>query len=253
MTNTSQNDLMNYWYAYTYDQQVIQDDVNHIIATVGDTPLNILEVACGSGRIAIPLAKKGHTVTGFDVDEAMLARIPAKAGGLTNLNCFKADAVSDDWGSGYDVVILSGNVLVNIITDGDYQQAQELFIQKAAACVKQGGHLYLDFTCASWPDFSSDKAEERVLFEGTDDRGTYGKFIMVSGDYSNETHIDKSHRRYEITPKGSEMFTVTKQVVKHFPTYQQVVAWLKKYGWEIQWHNPVEKETFQAIIWARKA
>jgi len=265
----NQNDLMQYWYAYIYDRQVVQDDVQHIISMVGDSPLKILEVACGSGRISIPLAKKGHLVTGFDVDEAALARIPnkarlrarfvetnflehKKADGLPNLNCFRADAISDDWGSGFDVVILSGNVLVNIITDGDYKQAQELFIQKAASCVKQGGYLYLDFTCANWPDFTCDKVEERVIFEGTDDRGTYGKFVAVSGDYSSETRIDKSTRRYEITPKGREMFTATKEVVKHFPTHQQVVSWLEKYGWEIEWHNPIEKETFHAIIWAKK-
>jgi len=248
----NQNELMQYWYAYTYDQQVEQDDVRHIISMVGDSPLKILEVACGSGRISIPLAKKGHSVTGFDVDEAMLARIPKKADGPINLNCFRADAISDDWGSGFDVVILSGNLLVNIITNGDYQQAQELFIQKAASCVKQDGHLYLDFTCANWPDFTCGKVEERVIFEGTDDIGTYGKFILVSGDYNSKTRIDKSSRRYEITPKGSEMFAVTKEVIKHFPTYQQVVSWLKKHGWEIEWHNPIEKETFQAIFWARK-
>ena len=73
-----QHDLMKHWYAYIYDQQVIQDDVAHILSTVGTAPLNILEVACGSGRIAIPLARAGHSVTGFDIDEFMLARIPAK-------------------------------------------------------------------------------------------------------------------------------------------------------------------------------
>ena len=74
----NQNDLMQYCYACIYDQQVIQDDVEHIISMAGNSPLNILEVACGSGRISIPLAQKGHVVTGFDVDEAMLARIPQK-------------------------------------------------------------------------------------------------------------------------------------------------------------------------------
>ena len=248
----NQNDVMNYWYAYIYDQQVIQDDVQHIIKTIGPTLQNILEVACGSGRISIPLAQKGHNVTGFDVDKAMLARIPAKAAGLTNLNCYYADAITDDWGSIYDVVILSGNVLVNIVTAGDYKQAQELFIKKAASCVKQGGHMYLDFNCVNRPDVSPQTVEERVIFEGTDDRGTYGKYIMISGDYSSTARIDNSTRRYEITPKGDKMFTVTKEMVKHFPAYQQVISWLDKYGWEVQWHSPVEDGTFHAIIWARK-
>lgn len=248
----NQNDLMQYWYAYTYDQEIHQGDVEHILSMVGNSPLNILEVACGSCRISIPLAQAGHTVTGFDVDEAMLVRIPEKAKDLSNFNYFKADAITDDWGDGFDVVILSGNVLVNIVTDGDYKQAQELFIQKAAASVKQGGHLYLDFTCANWADSASDEPEERIIFEGIDDLGTAGKFIMVSGEYNSKTRIDKSYRRYEITPKDGELFSVTKEVSKHFPTHEQVVSWLEKYGWEIQWHNPISEDTFHAIIWAKK-
>ena len=247
----NQNDLMQYWYAYTYDQEIHQGDVEHIISIVGDSPLDILEVACGSGRISIPLARKGHYVTGFDVDDAMLARIPLKAKGLSNFKYFKADALKDDWGNGFDVIVMSGTVLVNIVTDGDYKQAQELFIKKAASSVKQGGYLYLDFTCVNW-ETSSSKGEERVLFEGTDDLGTYGKFIMLGGTYDSQTRINRGQRRYEITPKNGEMFSVTKDVVKHFPTHEQVVSWLEKYGFEVEWHNPIKEETFHAIIWARK-
>lgn len=248
----NRNDLMQYWYAYTYDQEIHQGDVEHILSIVGNSPLNILEVACGSGRISIPLAQAGHTVTGFDVDEAMLARIPKKASDLANLNCYKADAITDDWGNGFDVVILSGNVLVNIITDGDYKQAQELFVKKASNAVKQGGYMYLDFTCMLG-ESQSNSGEEYTIFEGTDDLGTFGKFIMGGGGtYNSQTRIANGTRRYEITPKNGEMFSVTKKSVKHFPTHEQVVSWLNKYGWTIEWHSPIKDETFHAVIWAIK-
>jgi len=219
---------------------------------VGDPPLKILEVACGSGRISIPLAQAGHSVTGFDIDDFMLERIPGKAAGLTNLNCYKADAITDDWGEGFDAVVLSGNVLVNIVTDGDYERAQELFIQKAASCVHRGGHLYLDFDCVNWPDYAPGENNDRVALEGTDDIGTFGKYIVISGGYDSKTRVNKGSRRYEITPKGGETFTVNVQSVKHFPTYEQVASWLEKYGWKIEWRNPVSKETFHPIVWAIK-
>ncbi|MCL2772305.1 MAG: class I SAM-dependent methyltransferase [Oscillospiraceae bacterium] len=248
----NKNYIMQHWYATIYDQKVIQDDFQHILSIIGDTPVNILEVACGSGRISIPLAEAGHSVTGFDIDEYMLARIPHNTGCLTNFKYFKADALSDDWGNGFDVVVLAGNVLVNIITDDDYTRGQELFIKKAAACVKQSGHLYLDFDCVNWQDSSPEHDKEWIVFEGTDDLGTYGKYIVMSGEYSSKTRINKGERRYEITPNGGEMFAVVKPLVKHFPTYEQVISWLEKYGWEIEWQAPVSEETFHAIIWARK-
>jgi SAM-dependent methyltransferase len=36
--------------------------------------VRILEPACGSGRLALELARRGHSVAGFDLNEAMLAR-----------------------------------------------------------------------------------------------------------------------------------------------------------------------------------
>ena len=245
--------LLGHWYAYIYDQnEVGSADVQRILSYLGDKPKSVLEVACGTGRIAIPLAKAGHNVTGFDIDEYSLARIPEKIGVLPNLKYYKADAIADDWGNGFDAVILAGNVLVNIVTDGDYRQAQELFIQKAASCMKQSGHLYLDFTCANWSDSSPEENEKRVIFEGADDLGTYGKFILIEGKYDSKTRIDKSYRRYEITPNKGEMFTVERQIIKHFPTYELVTSWLDKYGWEIERQTPVSEETFHAEIWARK-
>ncbi|MCL2771760.1 MAG: class I SAM-dependent methyltransferase [Oscillospiraceae bacterium] len=252
----NQNDLKEHWITYIYDQKLTQEDedVQHVLSIVGTSPLNILEVACGSGRISIPLAQTGHFVTGFDIDESMLERIPEKAAGLTNFNYYKADAISDDWGTGFDVVVLSGNLLNNIVTNGGFQEAQELFIKKAASCVKKGGHMYLDFDCIGGEDSPSpDKGDEVIIFEGTDDLGTYGKYILVGGEYNSKTRIDRSYRRWEITPKDGEMFkSVNNEVIKHFSNYDEVTSWLEKYGWEIEWQAPVSEETFYAIIWAKK-
>jgi SAM-dependent methyltransferase len=58
----------------------------------------ILELAVGSGRLAIPLAEAGHVVTGIDVDPAMLdrarSRVRAGAPGLADrLTLIEADLV----------------------------------------------------------------------------------------------------------------------------------------------------------------
>lgn len=123
----------NYWYAYIYEQQVIQsNEVDFILETLGQEPKKVLEVACGGGRILAPIAKAGHAATGFDIDKYMLERCKTKIRGIENAGCYLADALRDDWDQDYDVVVLAGNILINIITDGNYAEAQKLFIQKAA-------------------------------------------------------------------------------------------------------------------------
>lgn len=248
-----------HWFADIYEKQENQTyDVDFILSILGNEPRNVLEVACGGGRIAVPLAEAGHKVTGFDSDKFMLEKISARAKGLSNISFYQADAALDDWGNDFDVVILAGNILLNIESEIPYEQAQELFIKKASESVKPNGYLYLDFDCYERPEQSSKDKHEWVCFEGTDDIGTYGKFIVISGDYSTETHIDKSSRRYEITPKDNEMFIFETISIKHFPTFVQVKGWLDKYGLEIvnlygdYEKNPMSIKTKRAIIWAKK-
>ena len=250
--------LLGHWYAYIYDQnEVGLAEVERILSYLGNEPKRILEVACGTGRISIPLAQAGHNVTGFDIDEHTIARITKKVGTLPNLNCFKADALVDDWGCSFDAVILAGTVLHNIVTDGDYAQAQELFIKKAASCVKPGGHMFINFDCIGEEGFGEEgfgeqKGDVRVIFEGTDDLGTHGKYIAIGGEYDKETRISRDSRRYEIIPKDGEKFVVERPIQKHFPSYEMVTSWLNKYGWTIERQNPASKNTFHAEIWAKK-
>lgn len=77
------------WVADMYDLKVTEtNDVDFLLSVIGPTPKRILEVCCGSGRILVSLAKAGHTVTGFDADEFMLAKIAAKAEGLNKTRSF---------------------------------------------------------------------------------------------------------------------------------------------------------------------
>lgn len=253
---------LRHWYADIYEQQVIQqNEIDFILKTVGNVPKKILEVACGGGRISEPLARAGHKVIGFDFDEFMLEKAIIKSKGLHNISYFKADAVYNDWGRDFDIVILAGNILLNIESDMDYRQSQQLFIEKAANSVKQGGHMYLDFDCFFRPDKkASNKKQEWVCFEGTDNLNTYGKYIVINGDYDSQTCISTGFRRYEITPENSNSYSVERIVTKHFPNLNTVKSWLEQSGWEIEYlyggydRQPIDETVIgnRAIIWAKK-
>ena len=54
-------------------------DIDLYLALAERTGDPVLELAAGSGRIAVPLAAAGHRVTAVDIDPAMLARARASA------------------------------------------------------------------------------------------------------------------------------------------------------------------------------
>lgn len=62
--------------ARLYDLDLAEDpgDLDLYLALAARTRLPILELAAGTGRLAIPLAAAGHEVTAVDIDPAMLAR-----------------------------------------------------------------------------------------------------------------------------------------------------------------------------------
>lgn len=65
---------------YDLDLRAEPGDLELYLALAARTGGPILELAVGTGRIAVPLAEAGHEVVGVDTDPAMLARARQRAG-----------------------------------------------------------------------------------------------------------------------------------------------------------------------------
>jgi len=253
--------ILENWYAEVYDQCVTEtDDIDCLLRTLGPKPLRVLEAACGTGRILVPLAKAGHDAVGFDMNEAMLARIEAKAKGLQNIAWSLKNALEEPWGEGFDVAVLAGNVLFNIEIEGDYMEAQRLFLRRAYDALKPGGHAYLDFDCHPHPAkmFGPHKSD-RVIFEGTDSTGAHGTYrLLAGGGYNRHTKITFGGRRTEVLTRDGRRIEKEWVSRKRILKLEQVLAWLKETGFSVEsiWGdhrgNPAGRRTRHAVILAGK-
>jgi len=70
-------------------------------------PGSVLDAGCGSGRVAIELARHGVDVVGADADPSMVAAARARAPELTWV---QADLAELDLDRTFDVVVMAGNV-----------------------------------------------------------------------------------------------------------------------------------------------
>jgi SAM-dependent methyltransferase len=80
---------------------------------------SVLELACGTGRIAIPLAVKGARVTGVDNCKSMLeqAKRNASGAGIIGIEWVHADMRSFDLGrDDFDLVVLAFNSINVLLT-----------------------------------------------------------------------------------------------------------------------------------------
>jgi SAM-dependent methyltransferase len=70
-------------------------------------PATVLDAGCGTGRVAIELARRGVEVVGVDPDASMLAAARRAA---PELEWHEASMVGLDLGRSFDVVVMAGNV-----------------------------------------------------------------------------------------------------------------------------------------------
>ncbi|SDM49178.1 class I SAM-dependent methyltransferase [Paenibacillus jilunlii] len=259
--------IAQHWYASVYEKFENQThDIVFLLKVLAEQTSsqsqNILEVACGGGRICVSLAKANHIVTGFDADEHMLLRCYRRMAGLPNIHCYQAEAAMSDWGADFDVVVMAGNILINIESDMDYEEAQKTFIKNAAASLRTGGHLYLDFDLHYNPAISFNRLKESSYFEGTDELGTAGRIVSYGSVYDPITRICTGVGHWELTTNSGEQFILPKRWYKHIPTQSQVYGWLSDSGFSIErtylnyTAEPIPELIIEAvnraIIWARK-
>lgn len=223
------------------------------------TPLNILECFSGTGRILIPLAQDGHRLTGIDVSEAMTARARTRLTALgeqvqENVRLVVADALLEDWGRGYDVVLLGGNCFFELPSP----ESQKECVRRASASLVSGGHLYIDTTDGS--GHGADPAEvgtEWTGLEGTGVDGTYGKLSarVVDVDANGVAHFVRTW--YRKRPDGAEE-SAEYAACKYPVSGDEVEVWLDRHGFQIvekyQDHAqmPYKGDSGRAIFWARK-
>jgi SAM-dependent methyltransferase len=107
------------------DTAEIYDDVNRgdELATVafleqlaGDGP--VLELAIGTGRIALPLAARGVRVDGIDISPAMVAKLRAKPGG-DQISVTMGDFADVPVPGTYRLIFVVFNTLFNLLTQED--------------------------------------------------------------------------------------------------------------------------------------
>lgn len=82
----------------------VHGEANFVMRFAPDT---VLDAGCGTGRVAIELARRGVTVVGVDVEADMLAVARKRA---PDIDWIEADLTQLDLGRTFDVVVMAGNV-----------------------------------------------------------------------------------------------------------------------------------------------
>ena len=101
-------------------------------------PRAVLDAGCGTGRVAIELARRGVDVVGVDLDGSMLEKARAKQ---PEVPWILGDVADVDLGRTFDVVLLAGNVMIFLAPGTEGRVVANL-----ARHVEGGGALVAGFS-----------------------------------------------------------------------------------------------------------
>ena len=124
----------------------------------------MLDLCCGTGRHAVPLARAGLEVTGLDMSEEYLALAgsAAREAGVT-VRFVQSDMREIPYRGEFDAVVNMFTAFGYFDSDVDDQRV----IDGAAAALRPGGRLLLDLLNRDWVTANYVRNESRSGLDGT--------------------------------------------------------------------------------------
>ncbi|MFM9842869.1 MAG: class I SAM-dependent methyltransferase [Dongiaceae bacterium] len=96
----------------------IDDDGQFFLELAKGCGPRILDLGCGTGRLAIPLCRSGKKVTGLDAMPTMIDHARRKAKGLP-IRWIDGDFRDFDLGETYDLAISCAHAFQGLLTEDD--------------------------------------------------------------------------------------------------------------------------------------
>ena len=121
--------------AANYDLEDASDTgIAFYTALAQETGGPVLEIACGTGRVSVRIARLGFSVTGLDIVPGMIERARSKSVGLPT-RWIVDDALTFDLGEQFRLIFLTGNSFQAFLTNAD----QEALLQRVYAHLHDEG------------------------------------------------------------------------------------------------------------------
>ena len=161
----------------------------------------VLELACGSGRLTLPIAEQGTEIAGLDASEPMLTLAREKAAHANlQVDWHLGDMAHFDLEQRFSLIFVPNNSIAHLLTWQDFE--------RCLACVRQhlaeDGRFMLDYFNPSLTLLSRDPTQRYPAgsFEGPNGTGLINIFEQVG--YDAATQINHIRWFWHLEATGEE-------------------------------------------------
>jgi SAM-dependent methyltransferase len=213
-----------------YDQLYLDgsEDFSFWVSLAEKYGRSILELACGTGRITIALAKAGFKVTGIDYGDGMIkeARVKSAKAGV-EIEWVKGDMRDFNLSKKFSLIFLAANALCHLLTLDDFEACMSA-VRKHLA--ENGKFVISVFVPKN--ELLINKPGERFPFSEYEDPDGRGRIVVTeSYEYEANTQIKKIKTYHSIPGEEAEIEGELNMRM-YFP--QELDALLKYNGFVIE-------------------
>lgn len=189
----------------------------------------VLELACGTGRITIPVAEAGATIWGLDVTDAMLAHARLKVAALpdnvrSRITLRFGDMRDFDLDERFGLVIIPARSFLHLLTVDDQIQA----MARVARHLRPGGKLALNFFVPSIPTIAAHMSHTgsalKLFREWTDPQTKHRVVCWETRAYNAATQVIDETRILDVV--GSDGVVVDRKYMS------LQLRWIYRYEFE---------------------
>ena len=171
----------------------------------------VLEIACGTGRVSIPIARLGFAVTGLDIVPGMLERARSKSAGLPT-RWVEGDARTFDLGEQFRLIFLTGNAFQAFLTRAD----QEALLERVRAHLHDEGLFAFETRNPRWANLNARPTGGRRT--RTQSEGLFAFLETRDEEEDWQTYTDSSGR--EVRVSRTQAYDHVAQIL-HWTTYRR--------------------------------
>ena len=230
-------DIIAHYYDITHAELTV--DIPFILDLADQTSGNILELGCGSGRLLLPLAQAGHTITGVDNSAAMLTRARVRLDEESEVVQNRVTLIEADMtefeisprksGGHYTLIIIPYNTFLHL----NPQQAKAA-LKQILKHLAPNGQLFIDlinpFAIAETAD------NEEFSFEGEYNDPESGNHLLQFASNRLDTETQTLHIKWAYDSAKPDGSRAERTIVKSSYYYRyphQLTLLLEQTGFKI--------------------
>jgi ubiquinone/menaquinone biosynthesis C-methylase UbiE len=219
---------------YDLEYQRFTDDLEFYRQLADDAGSPILELACGTGRVLLHLARSGHTVTGLDISPPMLAiareRLAAEPADVrARVTIVEQDMRRFRIDGRFRLAILAINSFMHLMTT----QEQEHCLKSIRRPLVDGGLLVIDIFN---PDLALYDSAGRTFFERSMDDDVSGSNVtkLVTSQIDRVRRVNHITFYYDETAPGQPQVRHTAAISQHYLYYDEMTGLLNRCGFDVE-------------------